>query len=69
MIGMNLTHCPLCVGLAVMAALRFCAHGWLLASSGLLQRLVAAFPALPALPVGPQAMAAIASAGPLAERP
>lgn len=37
MICMGLTHCPLCVGLAVVAALRFCAHGWLLVSSGLLQ--------------------------------
>ena len=27
---MGLTHCPLCIGLAVTAALRFCAHGWLL---------------------------------------
>lgn len=37
MICMGLTHCPLCVGLAVVAAFRFCAHGWLLVSSGLLQ--------------------------------
>jgi len=37
MVCMGLTHCPLCAGLAVVAALRFCAHGWLLASSGLLQ--------------------------------
>lgn len=36
-ICMGLTHCPLCVGLAVVAAFRFCAHGWLLVSSGLLQ--------------------------------
>ncbi|MDE0646903.1 MAG: hypothetical protein OXI08_02350 [Cyanobacteria bacterium MAG IRC4_bin_6] len=34
---MGLTHCPLCVGLAVVAALRFCAHGWLLVASGLLE--------------------------------
>ncbi|WP_257242941.1 hypothetical protein [Candidatus Synechococcus spongiarum] len=36
---MGLTHCPLCVGLAMVAALRFCAHGWLLVglSSGLFQ--------------------------------
>jgi len=33
---MGLTHCPLCIGLAVVAALRFCAHGWLLVASGLL---------------------------------
>lgn len=32
MVCMGLTHCPLCVGLAVVSALRFCAHGWLLAS-------------------------------------
>ena len=33
---MGFTHCPLCVGLALVAALRFCAHGWLLVGSGLL---------------------------------
>ena len=37
MVRMGLTHCPLCIGLAVVAALRFCAHGWLLVNSGLLQ--------------------------------
>ena len=36
MFCMGLPHCPLCVGLAVVAALRFCAHGWLLVASGLL---------------------------------
>ncbi|MCY4173685.1 MAG: hypothetical protein OXF25_06415 [Cyanobacteria bacterium MAG CAR3_bin_5] len=34
---MGLAHCPLCVGLAVVAVLRFCAHGWLLVASGLLE--------------------------------
>jgi hypothetical protein len=26
---MGLMHCPLCVGLAVLSALRFSAHAWL----------------------------------------
>jgi len=27
---MGLMHCPLCIGLAVLSALRCCAHLWLL---------------------------------------
>jgi len=27
---MGLMHCPLCIGLAVLSALRFAAHAWLL---------------------------------------
>ena len=27
---MGLMHCPLCMGLAVLSALRFSAHAWLL---------------------------------------
>ena len=26
---MGLMHCPLCIGLAVLSALRFSAHAWL----------------------------------------
>ncbi|MCP9774771.1 hypothetical protein [Cyanobium sp. WAJ14-Wanaka] len=41
---MSITHCPLCVGLAVLSAVRFMAHGLMLwplvrAQSGLGERL------------------------------
>ena len=46
---MSLTHCPLCVGLAVLSAVRFLAHGVLLWS---LRGVPASQPLQPAVVLG-----------------